>query len=412
MERVTVERGISRREDGKYVIGWRDAGSKQRWRVVEGGLKAARAALAAEHAKRAKGEMVPQAPRLTFRAAADSWWDVRATAHTRPQSQRAYRRQLDALLAEFGGMRLNAITPVMVADHITKSGCKGWTLKQRLWVMSAIYRNAIRRLGHVGQIPSLMLDSTERPTSEDATPKRILTDEELTALLDALAPEHRLIFELMAQTGLRMSEARGLIWNNIDWNELTLTVDAQLSRANSQRIPTKTTRSMRTIALAPTLVGKLREHRVATGRPFGGEFIFRHRGGVGQQGRQAGTRAPYRMRPYSFSSINQLIQRARDRAGLGPVMSGGVMIARAPVPHDLRHTHASKLIVSGWSDIEVAARLGDHVLTVLRTYAHEWDAARRRKDQGARLDALYPVRGSAGGAPGVAGGGSSADPVG
>ena len=44
--RESVERGIYKRPDGKYEIGWRDAGSKQRWRVVEGGIKAARAELA------------------------------------------------------------------------------------------------------------------------------------------------------------------------------------------------------------------------------------------------------------------------------------------------------------------------------------------------------------------------------
>jgi integrase len=391
-DRVRVETGVFRRPDGKLEIGWRDAAGKQRWRVVEGGIKAARAARSIEVAKRTKGELVAAAPRLTFRAAADSWWEVRATRRTKPQSQRTYRRALDLLIDEFGTMRLSAITPATLADYIAReqaAGAKGWTLKQRIAILSGIYRNATRRLGYVGTNPATMLDSAERPTSTDATPKRVLSDDELSTLLEAIAPQHRLIFELMAQTGLRISEARGLIWANVDLAGSMLTVDAQLSRFAAVRVQTKTPRSMRTIAISPTLVGKLREHLLATGRPDVDEFVFRHMGGRGAVGRQAGTSTKYVMQPYSSGSVSSLMQRARERAKLDPIERNGELIARAPVPHDLRHTHASKLIAAGWDVAEVAARLGDSIQTVLSTYAHEWDAVRRRKDQRDRLEALY-----------------------
>lgn len=66
--RERVEPGIYRRPDGRFEIGWRDASGKQRWRAVTGGIKAARAELAAEHARRASGGLVAP-PRLTFQAA-------------------------------------------------------------------------------------------------------------------------------------------------------------------------------------------------------------------------------------------------------------------------------------------------------------------------------------------------------
>ena len=40
--RSHVERNIDRRPDGKLEIGYRDSTSKQRWKVVEGGITAAR----------------------------------------------------------------------------------------------------------------------------------------------------------------------------------------------------------------------------------------------------------------------------------------------------------------------------------------------------------------------------------
>jgi integrase len=61
-----------------------------------------------------------------------------------------------------------------------------------------------------------------------------------------------------------------------------------------------------------------------------------------------------------------------------------------PVIHDLRHTHASKLVAKGWDPVEVAGRLGDRIETVLKTYAHEWDARRRSVQRQADLEAMYP----------------------
>ena len=40
--RSRVERNIYRRPDGKPEIGYRDSTGKQRWKVVEGGITAAR----------------------------------------------------------------------------------------------------------------------------------------------------------------------------------------------------------------------------------------------------------------------------------------------------------------------------------------------------------------------------------
>ena len=54
----------------QFEIGWRDSQGRQRWRRVEGGIMAARKALADEHAKRARGERPSADPRLKFNDAA------------------------------------------------------------------------------------------------------------------------------------------------------------------------------------------------------------------------------------------------------------------------------------------------------------------------------------------------------
>jgi hypothetical protein len=58
-----------------------------------------------------------------------------------------------------------------------------------------------------------------------------------------------------------------------------------------------------------------------------------------------------------------------------------------PVVHDLRYTHAIGLIADGWDPVEIAARLGDRVETILAVYAHEFDA--KRRSARAALDERY-----------------------
>ena len=52
---------------------------------------------------------------------------------------------------------------------------------------------------------------------------------------------------------------------------------------------------------------------------------------------------------------------------------------------------------AGYDAVAIAARIGDSVETVLRVYAHEYEAARRREDESDQLAAVYDhgSRGSA-----------------
>ena len=94
--------------------------------------------------------------------------------------------------------------------------------------------------------------------------------------------------------------------------------------------------------------------------------------------------------PYNQKQIERAVRRAAERAGLGDVLSGTNVIERAPTPHDLRHSHASALIAARWDVESVSRRLGhaDSAIT-LRTYTHEFEAARRREEQRRSLTALY-----------------------
>ncbi len=378
--RQRVEPGIYARSgaDGQttYEIGWRDAQGRQRWRRVEGGIRAARAALADAHSARARGERVGADPRLRFDDAAAAWWEARVT-RLRPATHSAHAASLAHLRRRFGGVRMTDITPSDVAAFIAeqqRAGLKGWTIKGQMTVLSSIFTYSARHLGLVGVNPVSVLDRVERPSSDDERPKRVLTPPELRRLLDEIDEPYKLLFELAAETGCRLAEALGLVWGEVDLTEQTITFTSQLDR-QGRRAPLKTSRSRRCVEITPTTASKLRAANLAAASSGRHDFVFVTRAGTPHDHRNIGGR---------------VLSRAVKRAGLEAVGRDGVIVEPAPTFHSLRHSHGSALIAAGWDIEEVSARLGHaNVSTTQRIYVHAYDAARRSSARRDRLAGMY-----------------------
>jgi integrase len=359
--RTRVEPGIYTRPDGRYEIGYRDAQGRQRWRVVEGGIAAARKQLTAAKAQRDRGDHTATNPRLTFDRAADEWLAARVS-RLAPNTQTTYAAHLKHLRKRFGRTKLAAIASGDVARYVAeleRAGVPGRTQRGRLAVLSGVFTYAGRHLGHAGASPVSLLDRVERPSVDEEREHHVLTGDDLNALLAAADDDDRLMFVLAAQTGARKGEVLGLTWHDIDVPGRTLHIDRQLDRWGN-RSPLKTKRSRRTVAVSPALAAQLAEHRLASGA---GEhdLVFRRHG-----------------RPYTHGAADRALRRALKRAGMAPMGW-----------HELRHSHVSVMFAAGHDAVAIAARIGDSVETVLRVYAHEYDAARRRHDESDKLGALY-----------------------
>lgn len=66
-------KNIYQRPDGKFEIGYRDSSGTQRWKVIDGGIKTARAERDTILGARGRGERVQPSPRLRFGDAYDRW---------------------------------------------------------------------------------------------------------------------------------------------------------------------------------------------------------------------------------------------------------------------------------------------------------------------------------------------------
>jgi integrase len=263
-----------------------------------------------------------------------------------------------------------------VARYITRKqaeGLAGWTVRGHVNVLSGVFAYASRHLGFARRNPATLLDRVERPSTDDQREHRILTPAELVRLLAATSDTYRLLVELIAETGLRQSEALGLAWQNVDTKEATLTLTHQLAR-NGERVPLKTKRSRRSLEITGGMEAKLRDHKMAAQSSGEHDLVFTTRLG----------------RPLSQRNALRGFTRAAKAVGLEDVERDGQVVECAPTMHDLRHSHASALIAAGWDMAEVSARLGHaSVATTLNVYVHCFDTARRSDDRRSRLAALY-----------------------
>lgn len=383
-----------------FVIGWRDAAGTQRWRTVRGGVRAARARLAEEHAKRARGERVAADPRLRFDDAAEQWWNARVVK-LRPATQSAYAACLVHLRKpeHFGRARMIDITHTDVAKYVTtqeQAGLKGWTIRGHLTVLSAVFTYGTRHLGLVAVNPVSLLDKEERPSSDDEKPKRILNPDELRGLLDAVDDDYRLMFELAAETGVRLGEALGVVWGNVDLEAEAISLTHQLDR-KGQRVPLKTKRSRRTLEVTPQLTNKLRVYKLASPASGPHDLVFTSASGTPFDHRNIGGRVMARaVEDADLCALVEidgkrvrLTKKTRRKLGRDAVKSA-VVIEPAPTFHALRHSHASQLIAAGWDIEEISSRLGHSSVEItMRIYVHQFDAARRSDDRRNRLAKLY-----------------------
>ena len=259
----------------------------------------------------------------------------------------------------FRQKRLHEITvdhvAALVAD-MNRKGYSGWTINGTLTPLGRIFATA-ERAGLIQSNPVRKLDHSERPrVSTDE--RRILNEAEIGQLLKK-GGSFKTLLAVGAFGGLRLGEALGLIWADIDFDEGVIRVRKQLGR-DRQRTPLKTGRSRREVILMPQLARVLREHRMASPYKQPEDPVFPAPDGRGRDHR----------------STSRGVERAVERAGLDGVSF-----------HSLRHGFASMLIVELKQDVESVSRQLGHAnstITLVDVFARVRTSTERR--QAARRD--------------------------
>ncbi len=194
------------------------------------------------------------------------------------------------------------------------------------------------------------------PPRVERKPVQPFSPDEARAFIAAVAGDRlEALYAAALALGLRLGEALGLRWEDIDFDKGTLNVSSQLQRVKAkglQRVPCKTARSRRTIPLPDAVVTALRAHRT---RQLEARLL------AGSAWRETG---------YVFTSrhgtpLDQSLVVARFKKLL---TTAGLRDQRF---HDLRHACASLLLAQGVQPRTVMEALGHSQISLtMDTYSH------------------------------------------
>ncbi|MEP6910630.1 MAG: site-specific integrase [Actinomycetota bacterium] len=339
--------GIYKRGD-RYVVVFRDPQGKERKRFART-LAEAREVKAALTADVRRGEYRTLS-RVTFAEYATEWiegYQGRTSRGLREATRDDYRRTIEReAVPFFGRMRLAEIEPRDVkryAAHVAGRGVSPNTVRLAVAPVKALLATAVEE-GLLRSNPSagVRIAQAAEPEAEGGRVKA-LTEDELRALLTAVAPEWQLLVTLLAQTGLRVSEAPPLTWGDVDFGRRRLGVRRSLSRGRIG--PPKTRHGRRDVPLSEGLARALWNARKAAGADAGDDAsIFHRRNG-------------------------ELLDRAQVfRAVKAAAKRAGIPWAGLHTP---RHTAATILFRRGLNAKQVQMWLGHHSPAfTLATYVH------------------------------------------
>jgi integrase len=365
------------RSDGEtFEVMFRDDRGMQRQKTLTA-RTVQRALVEAEdyRAKIRRGELVSPS-RLTFGDAAEEFFAItEALVASGERSQRTldlyrqrYRQHIAPTVAR---RRVQDVRPEDIGAIFAEQRRKGlasWTVAGTQTVISAILTFSLSR-AYIITNPLDRLSRLEKPKQVSKREARRLTEDEVRRLCDAATPRYQPVIVTLAWTGLRVSEALALRWEDINLDTKEVRVRFQLDDNGGTKKP-KTKSGVRSVPLLPVLEHALREHRkqqLARGLSSPQHFVFSSATG----------------KPLDRHNVrNKGIVTAAVKAGLHA--EGQTTVTT----HDLRRTFISHLIVGlGLDPVRVKNIVGhSNVSVTLNTYAEEFDKAMHRDDLMARIE--------------------------
>jgi integrase len=309
--------------------------------------------------------------RRTVGAFLTSWLNARPDL--RPTTKALYDGLVTKWVMPFLGSRLlGDLKPSDIRTYYSKIADDGATPRVRRAVHVLLYA-AFRVAAADGEIAASPMTNIKSPRYSPSE-RVILNEAHIGALLDALrGHELEAFFVVMIAGGLRLGEATGLQWRDVDWERGRITIARSLAFVNKKpvyHLP-KTAAGKRTIDLPEAAMAVLAEHR-ERGRAVEPEnLIFTARGGG----------------PLDRNNLRGRVwKKLKQQANLP---SGARL-------HDLRHAHASLLIARGADIKTTQARMGHASAAItMDVYAHAGVLPGLAKSAAASLEPLLKRLGGA-----------------
>ncbi len=324
--------GIYKR-GSRYIVTWRHRG-------VQHKESCENMATALEvQGERRKPESRAVTSRQWFEDYATAWLDsftgrtARGIAST---SLSDYKRSMETYaIPFFRRYKLGEIEPPDIkrfAKSLSDGGLRASSVRKNLVPLKAMMACAVED-GTLKHNPTVGVRIAASQDEHDEEPKvKAMSRGELRLVLAALPKQWRPFFEVLAGSGVRISEALGLTWGDVDLGVAPhVRVRWQWYRGKRKRL--KSAYSRRTVPLPPRVAKILRERRAKVYAGSDEAPVFATRTG----------------KPLAARNVRRVLDAATDDLGLGWVSF-----------HTFRHTYASILFDGGKNAKQVQTLLGHH----------------------------------------------------
>lgn len=350
--RVRVSKGLYLRDGRVYELGYRAEG-KQCWRPLPG-MSLEDAIVERAKLDREKKQGTLRAP--VIQTVRDVWLDVGRSCEARVvsgelsgRSLALYEQRWSVLEPEIGDKRVQSVTLhdiEVVLDALRMKGLSSWTRHGYRGVLSQIFKQAVRHK----LIASSPMEGLKGTSPKRKKEIRVLTPVEVESLL-AKAGAYRDFLACLVYSGLRLSEALGLTWENVDTDNHRLNVEYQLSPSSrelpAERVELKTDKSRRRVPMLGPLsliLAARYEAEKLSGFPAKTAYVFGTKSG----------------KPLNRNAIAKGMGEAARLAGI-----------KGASCHSLRHTFASAALGDGIDVSTVSRWLGHANATMtLDVYSH------------------------------------------
>lgn len=305
--------------------------------------------------------------RLTVAQFLGEWLRDYVDLNCSPRTQASYEMIIRChLVPELGSVPLSQLEPRHLQAFYIRQKTqgrvdgKGQLSSRTVRYCHSLLAEALGYAVKMGLLGRNVAQATEAPRPDQKI-MPTLTPEDVPRFLEATqGSPYYVFFYLLLHTGLRRGESLALKWKSIDLGLASLGISAYLSvveaayKLNGTYVvkEPKTPSSRRRIALPPSLVLVLRQHRAEQEAQLAllgksltdDDFVFAHPDGS----------------PLDPSTVSHAFNKVIRKAGLPHIRL-----------HDLRHTHASLLLQAGVHPKVVQERLGHSSIRVtLDTYSH------------------------------------------
>lgn len=338
----------------------------------------------------------------------DYWFDNYCKMNLKYNTQLGYIKIIEYhLKPQFGQYKLRSITPGSVQEFMVQLKSQGYARSYVVWiisVLSAAFEYAIEPMTYVRENPC---ERARMPKFERKPSGRyVIAANDFKRIIERFPEGNAFYIPLMIgyYTGLRISEAFCLTWDDIDLENCSLTVNKTILKRNygvdlrtafEQKEKAedksawyfstpKTKSSERTIKFGETLLEALKhtkaiqeKNQIAYGEYYTEHYLKPEKDEKGD--------IIYRLVPVescvecTFKKVNMVCIKENGKYVNPDAFKHPSRTIRQELNiefnfHSLRHTHATILIENGANVKDVQTRLGhSNINTTLQIYTHPTD---------------------------------------